>query len=305
MDCTPGFHETPLSTLFGSILTPSTTEQICVPEAEGGLWNTVSDVKFLDVAKATLQGVGELAAFYATGGASIVGTIMEGVAVAEHNPDLMQASKAWDAAISAASLDFSTTDFVGDTTMGLFDDFSWESFTDFGSSLVSDVDWGGIVDVGTDVYQTYAMDVASRGPQGYGGITRPSLPAPAPGTGQGGLLGGMLRTGTAATVGRSFFNKFPNLATAIQKMRNAGQNVSRSKLYSMLKRFGPDFLISAGILTAAGVSELALAGPGHRRMNPANSKALRRATRRIKSFHRLCGDADVIKTRRRSCAKKC
>ena len=35
-----------------------------------------------------------------------------------------------------------------------------------------------------------------------------------------------------------------------------------------------------------------------RRMNPANSKALRRAARRIRSFHRLCQHTDVIKTHR-------
>jgi hypothetical protein len=100
-------------------------------------------------------------------------------------------------------------------------------------------------------------------------------------------------------VGRSFFNKWPNLATAIQRLKNAGQNVTRGKLYGMLKRFGPEFLISAGILTAAAVSELALAGPGHRRMNPANSRALRRAARRIKSFHRMCGTIDLLKSRGR------
>lgn len=37
-----------------------------------------------------------------------------------------------------------------------------------------------------------------------------------------------------------------------------------------------------------------------RRMNPANSRALRRAARRIKSFHRLCTHTDVLKTRGRS-----
>lgn len=37
----------------------------------------------------------------------------------------------------------------------------------------------------------------------------------------------------------------------------------------------------------------------HRRMNPANSKALRRAARRIKSFHRLCQHTDLIKTHHR------
>lgn len=44
-----------------------------------------------------------------------------------------------------------------------------------------------------------------------------------------------------------------------------------------------------------------------RRMNPANSKALRRAARRIKSFHKLCQHTDLIKTHRRSPAfgRKC
>lgn len=37
----------------------------------------------------------------------------------------------------------------------------------------------------------------------------------------------------------------------------------------------------------------------HRRMNPANSKALRRAARRIKSFHKLCQHTDLIKTHHR------
>jgi hypothetical protein len=37
-----------------------------------------------------------------------------------------------------------------------------------------------------------------------------------------------------------------------------------------------------------------------RRMNPANSRALRRAARRIKGFHKLCQHTDIIKTHRRS-----
>lgn len=104
------------------------------------------------------------------------------------------------------------------------------------------------------------------------------------------------------TVGRSFFNKFPNLATAIQMLRNQGRNVKRSQLYSMLKRFGPELLISGGILTAAAVSELMVAGPGRRRMNPGNVKALRRSMRRVESFHHLCQKADRLR-RPRSRAK--
>lgn len=105
-----------------------------------------------------------------------------------------------------------------------------------------------------------------------------------------------------ATVGRSFFNKYPNLATAIQSYRNMGKNVTRAKLYSLLKRFGPDLLISGGILTAAAISELMVAGPGRRRMNPGNVKALRRSLRRLESFHHLCQRAD--KLRRPRCSSR-
>lgn len=111
--------------------------------------------------------------------------------------------------------------------------------------------------------------------------------------------GAVARVG--ATVGRSFFNRFPNLATAIQSLRNRGANVTRSQLWSLMKRFGPDFLITGGILTAAAVSELAMAGPGRRRMNPGNVHALRRAHRRMKSFHRVCQVNDhMLGSRRRS-----
>jgi len=96
-------------------------------------------------------------------------------------------------------------------------------------------------------------------------------------------------------IGRKFFEKFPNLATSIQALRNRGANVTRAKLFSLLKRFGPDILITGGILTAAAVSELMVAGPGHRRMNPGNAKALRRSLRRLESFHKLCVRADKFR----------
>jgi hypothetical protein len=109
--------------------------------------------------------------------------------------------------------------------------------------------------------------------------------------------------GAVATVGRRFFNKFPNLATAIQGYRNMGKNVTRSKLWSLMKRFGPDFLVTGGILTAAAVSELVIAGPGRRRMNPGNVKALRRAHRRMKSFHHVCQVNDALMHGRRRSTK--
>lgn len=105
-----------------------------------------------------------------------------------------------------------------------------------------------------------------------------------------------------AVVARGFFNRFPNLATAIQKFRNAGMPVTRSKLHGLLRRFGPEFLVSAGILSAAAVAELSLAGSGRRRMNPANVKALRRSSRRLEAFHKLCQRVDTLRRPRgRSC----
>jgi hypothetical protein len=103
-------------------------------------------------------------------------------------------------------------------------------------------------------------------------------------------------------VTRGFFNRFPNLALAIQQLRARGMKVKRSQLWSMLKRFGPELLVTGGLLTAAAVSELMVAGPGRRRMNPANVHALRRSMRRLESFHKLCVSADRLRTpRRRAC----
>jgi len=118
------------------------------------------------------------------------------------------------------------------------------------------------------------------------------------------VVQGGARAVAGAVVARGFFNKFPNLAVAIQKLRNAGAKVTRGSLWSLMKRFGPDFLISGGILTAAAVSELAIAGPGRRRMNPGNIKALRKAHRRVKAFHNVCRTNDMMLGGRRTSKKK-
>jgi len=294
MGCAPTYHETPLSTLFGSAITPPIDEKICVPDSthcgdfsfECAI-EQYKDLNFVDVAKATAQSVGQVAAFYATGGLSVASTILEGVGRAEQIPELKTASTALGIAENAFSLGSSLN---WEAPMGLFDDFG--SVVDFFDDMIDEVDWGAAVNLGSEVAtQFISSQNQVQAIPAMAGVKSAATAA----------AGAIAKVGP--TVGRTFFNKWPNLATAIQKMRNAGHNITRSKLHSMLKRFGPDFLITAGIMSAAAVAELALAGPGHRRMNPANARALRRATRRIKSFHRLCGDADVIK--RRSCRKKC
>lgn len=103
--------------------------------------------------------------------------------------------------------------------------------------------------------------------------------------------GGMMARGLAV--------RFPTLYAAIQGYLARGINVTRSQLWSLLKRFGPDFLISGGILGAVAVSELMMAGPGRRRMNPGNVKALRKAHRRMKAFHNVCRTNDMLLGSRR------
>jgi len=106
-------------------------------------------------------------------------------------------------------------------------------------------------------------------------------------------------------VGRGFFNRYPNLAAVIQRWRDLGHKVTRAQLYSMLKRWGPEVLVTGGIITAAAVSELMVAGPGHRRMNAGNAKALRRSLRRLESFHKLCVRADKFRGRGIRRSKPC
>lgn len=108
-----------------------------------------------------------------------------------------------------------------------------------------------------------------------------------------------------AMVSRGFFSRFPNLALAMQQLRARGHKVKRSQLWSLLKRFGPEALVGGGLLTAAAVNELMIAGPGRRSMNAANPKALRRAARRIKSFHKMCGTIDLLKSRGKRSSARC
>lgn len=81
------------------------------------------------------------------------------------------------------------------------------------------------------------------------------------------------------------------------------KNITLSRVVSLVRAWGR-FLGPLSVATALGleVAELAILLSAHsskkrRRMNPANGHALRRAARRIKSFHRLCSHTDIIKRR--------
>ena len=148
----------------------------------------------------------------------------------------------------------------------------------FGGSSASD--WLGLLSKGLDVYSTYQTNAS---------------PAVRAVTTAGGVAVGGMMVGGVRAVGSALFRRFPNLAAGLNALKMAGKNyATRSRLYSLLKRFGPDVLITGGILSAAAVSELMIAGPGRRRMNSANVKALRRAHRRMASFHHICRKNDAL-----------
>jgi hypothetical protein len=81
---------------------------------------------------------------------------------------------------------------------------------------------------------------------------------------------------------------FPNLWQAIQQIRaNYRIPMTVDKLWSLAKSAGPQVLV--GIIGAAALQELFVYHSTHkrRRMNVANTKALRRSVRRLKGFDRL------------------
>jgi hypothetical protein len=280
MLCKPGFHQTPTGALFGgavSNIDPSVMS--CAPDQQ---YDSFSPFKIAQAVAGVLFPLVSVPGLLENAPTKILTGVEDALELTKQERQYV------DTGLSVAQTFLSS----GADIMGFFDDFSFDFVVDSFDDMMDGVDWGSLAGAGLEVGTNFLT--ASNQPRAVPAMSK--VPAVV-----GAVGGAVARSG--AVVGRSFFNKWPNLATAIQKMKNAGHTVSRSKLYSMLKRFGPEFLVTAGIMSAAAVSELALAGPGHRRMNPANGKALRRATRRIKSFHRLCGDADVIK--KRSCRKKC
>lgn len=104
------------------------------------------------------------------------------------------------------------------------------------------------------------------------------------------------------------------LANILAKISVAvGRNVSFRAAMIIVRRLWKTLQSPAAIATALGISvnELghlltvaATKGSSGRRMNAGNVKALRRAHRRIRSFHKLCGENDRLRSpRRRSTAK--
>ena len=161
--------------------------------------------------------------------------------------------------------------------MGLFDLF--DSFTGdgFGSSIldIGQAAVGGFAQnlnvgqtVSYPVYQpTYPMQ---------------QYPEPQP------VMASVPMVARAAASGIAAWSvRYPSLWQAIQKMRGNGAKVTIDRLYSMMRQWGPTAL--AGVIGSGAVAELISYKTTHksRRMNVANTRALRRSLRRLKGFDRL------------------
>src|SRR3989441_5733882 len=113
----------------------------------------------------------------------------------------------------------------------------------------------------------------------YGGsivpVARPSVPAP------GGDFPGIMRG-----LGRGIASRFPLLWGAIQVWRGRGVSMTAEKLWGLVRRFGPQLLITAGILEAGAPSGLPSwppAGP-RRRVHGFNTQDVERGKPRPPRF---------------------
>jgi hypothetical protein len=104
---------------------------------------------------------------------------------------------------------------------------------------------------------------------------------------------------------------FPSLWQALQLIRaNYRIPMTVDKLWSLVKSAGP--VVVSGLIGAAALQELFVYHSTHkrRRMNVANTKALRRSVRRLKGFDRLSHRvssqlARVGGRRHRSASRRC
>lgn len=147
------------------------------------------------------------------------------------------------------------------------------------------------------ITQAFAPAFAS-GPQTVAGPVYGPAPTPSYPQGQPVMAGVPVIAAGAGAVARMTAPILFRIASKI------GRRVSLTGAIAMIRKMGKFLMDPAAIAVALGISvgELATLITAHsarrtRHMNAANPKALRRAARRIKSFHRMCGTIDLLKSR--------
>jgi len=160
--------------------------------------------------------------------------------------------------------------------MGLFD-FATDLFGDLFSNTVADLSGGFLAGVSNNLTTGLPVSYPVYQPE-YPVFSEP-IPTAA---------GSVPMAARAAAAGIAAWSvRYPALWQAIQQLRARGSRATIQQLWTMTKKWGPTAM--TGVIGAAAVSDLISYRMTHkaRRMNPANTKALRRSMRRLKSFDRL------------------
>jgi hypothetical protein len=221
---------------------------------------------------------------------------------AEVDPGIVQGVKV------GASLVAGNAEAIGDFAMnGFFDGFS-EAFTDFDfsgftQSLVTEVGLPVLRNelIGSPSTPSAAFPAINVGASA--GRAMQSLGTAITGTAALGLVGGgmlVAKQAVQAILQKIAINKFlsrvPSLDAIVSVAKKALPFIGQAA-------------VAAGLaITVEELSTLLLAHATkkRRRMNPGNVKALRRSMRRVESFHKLCGKADMLRSRgRRRPTKGC
>lgn len=111
--------------------------------------------------------------------------------------------------------------------------------------------------------------------------------------------GGKVLARLGISYGASASGFSSTLKRALSSIASLARRTPSGTMVSILAGLGLT-LLEANMLTAWHAQR-----KKGRRMNPANARALRRAARRIKGFHRLCTHTDLIKSRGRRSVGRC
>ena len=115
----------------------------------------------------------------------------------------------------------------------------------------------------------------------------------------------------ALAIGRSLATRFPQLWAGLMALgQQFGKRFTPEMMLGMLRKYGPNMVV--GLIGAAALNELIVWSSTHkrRRMNVANTRALRRSVRRLKGFDRLSHRVSAQLSRvgghrRRSVGRRC
>lgn len=183
---------------------------------------------------------------------------------------------------------------------GVEDFFSGLNFGQLGQSLVTEV---GLPLLRQElVGQPQAISVSAPG------AIMPSIRG-AVGSIAGGLGMGVVGTGLALTIKEAVKAILQKIAINKNLKNVPSLSTVMSWVRKMLPIIGQAALAGSLAITAEELAQLVMANATrkHRRMNPANVKALRRSMRRLDSFHRICQKSDMLRSRgrRKSSGRGC